>query len=58
VSKSLSEKELGEIYELLLAGKHLAVKLAETYRAAGINPKDCQAIRDWFAAVNKAEGKS
>jgi hypothetical protein len=53
VSNKLSEKELGD---LIIAGKHLFVKLSEIYRAAGINPKDCQALRDWFAAVNKAEG--
>jgi hypothetical protein len=43
--------------DLLLHGKHLAVKLAEVYRASGINPADCQAIRDWMAIVAKIEGK-
>ncbi|HEV7258971.1 MAG TPA: hypothetical protein VGN82_14415 [Bosea sp. (in: a-proteobacteria)] len=43
---------------LALAGKHLAVKLAEVYRAAGANPAECQAIRDWVAALAKAEGQS
>lgn len=38
---------------LASAGKHLAVKLAETYRAAGIRPADCQALRDWMAAIAK-----
>lgn len=36
---------------LRLAGKHLAVKLAEAYRAAGANPTDCQAMRDWLALM-------
>ncbi len=44
--------------DLLLKGKHLAVKLAEVYRAAGQSPKDCQAIREWMEAVAKAEGQS
>lgn len=44
--------------DLLQAGKHLAVKLAEVYRAAGQKPGDCQAIREWMAAVAKAEGKT
>ena len=43
---------------LAIAGKHLAVKLAEVYRAAGQKPADCQAIRDWMAALAKAEGRS
>lgn len=37
---------------LAQAGKHLAVKLAEVYRAAGTNPAGCQAIRDWITALN------
>jgi hypothetical protein len=44
--------------DMLAAGKHLAVKLAEVYRAAGQSPKDCQAICDWMAAVAKAEGRT
>lgn len=36
---------------LTSAGKHLAVKLAEVYRAAGRSPAECQAIRDWMSAV-------
>lgn len=36
---------------LTSAGKHLAVKLADVYRAAGRNPAECQAIRDWMVAV-------
>ena len=43
--------------EMLAAGKHLAVKLAEVYRDAGQNPAKCQAISDWMAAIAKAEGK-
>lgn len=43
---------------LVAAGKHLAVKLAEVYRAAGQKPANCQAIRDWMAALVKAEGRS
>ncbi len=43
---------------LIQSGKHLAVKLAEVYRAAGQKPADCQAIRDWMAALAKAEGRS
>lgn len=38
---------------LIAAGKHLAVKLADVYRAARVDPKDCQAIRDWMAALKK-----
>lgn len=37
------------------AGKHLAVKLAETYRAAGMNPGECQASRDFFVALDGKE---
>jgi hypothetical protein len=44
--------------ELLAKGKHLAVKLAEVYRAAGQSPKECQAIREWMEAVMKAEGRA
>ncbi len=44
--------------DLLTKGKHLAVKLAEVYRAAGQSPKDCQAIREWMETVAKAEGRS
>lgn len=36
---------------LAQAGKHLAVKLADVYRAAGQNPADCQAIREWMTAI-------
>lgn len=43
--------------ELLIAGKHLAVKLAEAYRAAGANPAGCQAVCDWMAVVSKLEGR-
>jgi hypothetical protein len=43
--------------DMLLAGKHLAVKLAECYRAAGVDPKECQAIRDWMTIAAKAEGR-
>lgn len=42
---------------LIVAGKHLAVKLADCYRAASINPGECQAIADWMLAVGKAEGR-
>lgn len=41
--------------DMLTAGKHLAVKLAEAYRAVGADPAGCQAIRDWMAAVAKAK---
>lgn len=41
--------------QLLTAGKHLVVKLAETYKAAGLDPKECQAIRDFMALAAKAE---
>jgi hypothetical protein len=44
--------------DLLLNGKHLAVKLAEVYRASGVNPAKCQAICDWMATVDKVEGKA
>lgn len=43
--------------EMLVAGKHLAVKLAEMYRAAGLDASECQAIRDWMTAVKKAEAR-
>ena len=43
--------------DLLLAGKHLALKLAEVYRAAGIDPRGCQALLSWMAAVAKSEGR-
>jgi hypothetical protein len=43
---------------LTSAGKHLAVKLAEVYRAAGRSPAECQAIRDWMAALAAAEARS
>jgi len=36
---------------LLLAGKHMFVKLAEIYQATGQMMTDCQAIRDWLEAV-------
>jgi len=39
---------------VVLAGKHLALKLADVYRAARQQPADCQAIRDWMAALAKA----
>jgi hypothetical protein len=42
--------------DLLQKGKHLAVKLAEVYRAAGQNPKNCQAIREWMEVAARAEG--
>lgn len=42
---------------LLMAGKHLAVKLADVYRAAKMSPAECQAIREWLDAVKKAEGR-
>ena len=44
--------------DLLSAGKHLFVKLADVYRAAGQNPETCQAIREFMAAVAKVEGRS
>lgn len=43
--------------DLVTAGKHLAVKLAEVYRAAGRSPAECQAIRDWMAALALSEGR-
>lgn len=39
---------LAKVDVLELTGKHLAVKLAEMYRAAGVNPAKCQAIQDWM----------
>jgi hypothetical protein len=44
--------------DLLLHGKHLAVKLAEVYRASGVKPAECQAIQDWMTTVAKVEGKA
>jgi hypothetical protein len=43
--------------DLASAGKHLAVKLAEAYRAAGIKMTECQALRDWVKVITKAEGR-
>ena len=43
--------------DLIAAGKHLAVKLSQVYHAAGQKPANCQAIRDWMAALAKAEGR-
>lgn len=51
------EKLEAERDALVTAGKHLAVKLAQVYRAARQQPADCQAIRDWMAALAKAEGR-
>lgn len=42
--------------ELLVTGKRLMLKLCEVYRAAGLDPKGCQAVRDFMAAAEKAEG--
>lgn len=42
--------------DLMAAGKHLAVKLAEVYRAAGLRPAACQAIDDWLRLVRHVEG--
>lgn len=42
---------------LLIAGKHVAVKLAEVYRAAGQAPGSCQALRDFSAAVQAIESR-
>lgn len=65
LSKQLPEGELEANHnlivaapELLLAGKHLFVKLAEIYQATGQKMSDCQALRDWLAAIAKAEGRS
>ena len=44
--------------DLLLAGKHLAVKLSELYHLLDKKPSNCQAIRDFMAVVAKAEGRS
>lgn len=41
----------GEVEAVRLAGKHLAVKLADCYRVAGARPTDCQALRDWLALM-------
>ncbi|MGU3661077.1 hypothetical protein [Methylobacterium fujisawaense] len=43
--------------DLLQAGKHLAVKLAEAYRIAKCDPAKCQAIADFMAAVANVEGR-
>jgi len=42
---------------LLIAGKHVAVKLAEVYRAVGQAPGACQALRDFNAAVRLIESR-
>lgn len=36
---------------LRLAGKHLAIKLAELYRMGNVSPTECQAMRDWMALM-------
>lgn len=53
--RETQEEEAQKHSCVINAGKHLAVKLAEVYRAAGQRPSDCQAIRDWIAAL-KSEG--
>ena len=40
---------------LIQAGKHLAIKLAEVYRAANLKPAGCQAIINWTAIVTEIE---
>lgn len=52
---TLAHQAADRIEALEQAGKHLAVKLAETYRAAGVNPGECQAIRDFFVALDGTE---
>jgi hypothetical protein len=52
-----SARLLAAAPDLIQAGKHLAIKLAEVYRAAGQSPADCQAMRDWMKAIAKAEGR-
>lgn len=41
--------------ELLVSGKHLAVKLVEVYKVTGNSPVDCQAVREWIVAAKRAE---
>lgn len=59
--KLLTEEESSRLIaaapDVINAGKHLFVKLAEVYQATGQKISDCQAIRDWLAAVAKAEGR-
>lgn len=50
------EKVVEVLNNLKCAGKHLAVKLNEVYKAAGIkNIHECQAIRDWFEALEATD---
>ena len=54
-AKDYARREaLEEVSGIVQAGKHVAVKLADLYRAAGQKPADCQAIRDWMTAVQPA----
>ena len=39
----------GRVKALEARGKHLCVKLADVYRAAHADPKQCQAVREWLA---------
>lgn len=60
-NRAIMKRRLDELREnrivLITAGEHLAVKLADVYRAAGQKPADCQAIRDWMTAIAKSEGR-
>jgi len=51
VERADHAEEARRIAALEIAGKHLAVKLAEVYRAANANPADCQALRDWLSLM-------
>jgi len=39
------------IAALEIAGKHLALKLAEFYRLGRVSPSECQAMREWMALM-------
>ena len=43
--------------ELIICGKHLCIKMAEVYAGSGINPLECQAIREWLKIIKEIEGQ-
>lgn len=50
-------RQMAAAEDLTQAGKHLAVKLAECYTAAGLNPQDCQAIVNFNDLIKKMEAR-
>lgn len=54
---AIRDQERTEISALLVAGKHVAIKLAGTYRAAGIDPHGCQALSEFMRAAKALEAE-